>query len=124
MTTRLPLVVHAGHPALPGHFPGRAIVPGVVLLDLAMRAIATHTGLDDPAQHAAECEIGNAKFLSPVAPDEALVVDFDLANAASAPTEGRRCTFRILAGGAPDGGELRVVATAILTWRIAHTASD
>jgi 3-hydroxymyristoyl/3-hydroxydecanoyl-(acyl carrier protein) dehydratase len=28
------LSVPAGHPALPGHFPGRPIVPGVVILDL------------------------------------------------------------------------------------------
>lgn len=29
-----PLSAGAGHPALPGHFPGRPIVPGVVILDL------------------------------------------------------------------------------------------
>lgn len=29
-----PLSVSPGHPALPGHFPGKPIVPGVVILDL------------------------------------------------------------------------------------------
>lgn len=29
-----PLSVPASHPALPGHFPGRPIAPGVVILDL------------------------------------------------------------------------------------------
>lgn len=29
-----PLSVAADHPALPGHFPGRPIVPGVMILDL------------------------------------------------------------------------------------------
>ena len=123
MTTRLPLIVRTDHPALPGHFPGRAIVPGVVLLDLAMRAIAVHIGVDDLAQQAAECEIGNAKFLSPVGPGESLVVDFDAANAASGATEERRCTFSILAGAMPDAGDLRVAATATLTWRSRRAAS-
>ena len=117
MTTRLPLLVRADHPAFAGHFPGRAIVPGVVLLDLAMRAIAAHVGLRDLAQQEGECEIGNAKFLSPVGPGESLVVDFDAANAASGATEERRYTLRILAGDAPAPGDPRVAATAALTWR-------
>jgi 3-hydroxyacyl-[acyl-carrier-protein] dehydratase len=29
------------HPSLPGHFPGRPIVPGVVLLNLVLEAIRT-----------------------------------------------------------------------------------
>ena len=118
MTTRLPLIVRADHPALAGHFPGRAIVPGVVLLDLAMRAVAAHIGLDDLAQREAECEIGNAKFLSPVGPGESLVVDFALASAASGAADARRCTFSILAG-----GDLRVAASATLTWRNRHDPS-
>ena len=118
MTTRLPLIVHADHPALAGHFPGRAIVPGVVLLDVAMRAIAAHLAFD-VAQQAAECEIANAKFLSPVGPGESLVVDFELANALTCAGEERRCTFSILAG-----GDLRAAASATLTWRNRRDASD
>jgi 3-hydroxymyristoyl/3-hydroxydecanoyl-(acyl carrier protein) dehydratase len=33
-------VVPADHPSLAGHFPGRPIVPGVVLLDLVYEALA------------------------------------------------------------------------------------
>ena len=33
------------HPAFAGHFPGTPILPGVVLLDSALQAIAAATGL-------------------------------------------------------------------------------
>lgn len=59
--------VPAEHPALPGHFPGRPIVPGVVLLD---RAIAFAEAMLD--RHGLAWQIGNAKFLSPVGPGETL----------------------------------------------------
>jgi 3-hydroxyacyl-[acyl-carrier-protein] dehydratase len=35
-------VIAADHPALPGHFPGNPIVPGVVLLDEALALIRCH----------------------------------------------------------------------------------
>lgn len=60
--------VPADHPALPGHFPGRPIVPGVVLLDHAVRCAST---LDDSGD--GRWSIGNAKFLSPVGPGETLI---------------------------------------------------
>lgn len=49
------------HPAFAGHFPGTPILPGVVLLDVALRMIAEAHQLS--LDH---CEIGSAKFLSPV----------------------------------------------------------
>ena len=51
------------HPAFAGHFPGRPIVPGVLLLDAALHAL----GADG-----AVCRIANAKFLQPVEPGAAL----------------------------------------------------
>lgn len=49
------------HPAFPGHFPGAPILPGVVLLDVALNVIAeAHQLVLD------HCEIASAKFLSPV----------------------------------------------------------
>lgn len=74
MTTgRIALSIAADHPAFAGHFPGQPIVPGVVLLDEALHAIGQTQALDF-----AGCQIGAVKFLSPVAPGEAVVVEFDM----------------------------------------------
>jgi 3-hydroxymyristoyl/3-hydroxydecanoyl-(acyl carrier protein) dehydratase len=59
--------VPVDHPSFAGHFPGRPIVPGVVLLDRAIRFVAAALGTDT-----AGCSIANAKFLSPVGPGETL----------------------------------------------------
>lgn len=66
------LHIPADHPALAGHFPGRPITPGVVLLDLALHALATR--LERPI---AGCELSQAKFLSPVAPDTRLTLNYE-----------------------------------------------
>lgn len=67
---QLPLSIPADHPAFAGHFPGRPIVPGVVLIDHAQHAIETATGLRLVG-------LAVAKFLSPVGPGEALSVAFE-----------------------------------------------
>ncbi len=64
--------VPADHPALPGHFPGHPIVPGVVLLDQALHTIGTALGRSFDA-----CRISSAKFLSPAAPEEPLDLAFE-----------------------------------------------
>lgn len=61
-------VVPADHPAFAGHFPGRPIVPGVVLLDRALLFAERLLG-----RPVAGWQVGNAKFFSPVGPGEALV---------------------------------------------------
>lgn len=71
---QLPLAISADHPAFAGHFPGRPIVPGVVLLDHAQHAIETATGLRLAG-------VAVAKFLSPVGPGEALSVAFEQVDA-------------------------------------------
>ena len=53
------VTIPADHPALPGHFPGRPIVPGVLLLDAVMQAAGLGQGL-----------LRRAKFLAPVAPGD------------------------------------------------------
>ncbi|KML62883.1 beta-hydroxyacyl-ACP dehydratase [Burkholderia cepacia] len=70
----LAFTIPVDHPALPGHFPGHPVVPGVVLLDHAIHAIGA--ALIRPL-HA--WRLGSAKFLSPVAPGEPLDLAFDTA---------------------------------------------
>lgn len=61
--------IDADHPALPGHFPGQPIVPGVVLLDLALLAISRALNLSKtPAR------LTQAKFLAPVGPGAELQI--------------------------------------------------
>ncbi len=59
------------HPAIPGHFPGRPIVPGVLLL-ASVEEMLRKVGL-----RVVECK--QAKFLTPVLPDQVVTirVDFD-----------------------------------------------
>lgn len=67
----LPLAVAADHPAYAGHFPGQPILPGVVLLDEALTALAALQG-----SSATRCEIKSAKFFSPVEPGESVRLDY------------------------------------------------
>ena len=59
------------HPSLPGHFPGRPVVPGVVLLDAAFALILAQqpgrTVIDVPA----------VKFARPVRPGQDVQVSCD-----------------------------------------------
>ncbi|MHA6830986.1 AMP-binding protein [Ralstonia pseudosolanacearum] len=64
--------IPADHPALPGHFPGHPIVPGVVLLDQAIRRIGA--ALNRPFD---ACRLSSAKFLSPAAPGVPLALAFE-----------------------------------------------
>ena len=61
--------VPVDHPACAGHFPGTPILPGVMLLDTVLYAIAAATGISLDI-----CEISSAKFLSPVIPGDELVI--------------------------------------------------
>jgi len=60
--------VPTAHPAFAGHFPGRPILPGVVLLDEAIR-LASAARHPPPAIRG----LASAKFLRPVAPGSELV---------------------------------------------------
>lgn len=73
MIARAPLSIDPEHPAFAGHFPGAPIVPGVVLLDEALHAIACASDVS-----LAVCELRAVKFLSPLTPGVAVVLVSEL----------------------------------------------
>ncbi len=60
--------IPAEHPSLPGHFPGRPVVPGVVLLDHAVEAVLAAV----PGRSAAG--LPSVKFTRPVQPGECVEI--------------------------------------------------
>ena len=63
--------IPASHPSIPGHFPGNPIVPAVVILDEVIAAC-------NEWQPSIRIEgISNAKFVSPLAPDQAFNIHLD-----------------------------------------------
>lgn len=63
--------VPVDHPAFAGHFPGRPIVPGVVLLDRAVWLAQAQLGVP-----VGGWQIAQAKFLSPCGPGDELLFAF------------------------------------------------
>jgi 3-hydroxyacyl-[acyl-carrier-protein] dehydratase len=57
------LRIGADHPALPGHFPGRPVVPGVVLLDRVAAAFEQWRGRP-------VASLPQVKFLQPLLPEQ------------------------------------------------------
>ncbi len=64
------VTVPADHPAFAGHFPGRPLLPGVVLLSLVLQALAQRPALQQ--RLGAQPRIDSAKFLAPVGPGTTL----------------------------------------------------
>ena len=62
--------IGADHPALPGHFPGQPIVPGVVILDQVQRAIEHEAGA------ASRLKLSQVKFQNPLLPEEEAELTF------------------------------------------------
>ena len=68
----MPFVIPADHPSLPGHFPGRPLVPGVVLLDRVLDAIEAQEGAGLGA-----LRLPQVKFLQPLLPGQPARVELD-----------------------------------------------
>ena len=80
-------VVPPTHPCLPGHFPGRPVVPGVLLLDEALALLAPHVP-------GTVTGISSAKFLHPVTPGEDVEVSVDPCTGAFACDSAGRTVLR------------------------------
>jgi 3-hydroxymyristoyl/3-hydroxydecanoyl-(acyl carrier protein) dehydratase len=63
------------HPAFAGHFPGLPILPGAVLLDEALVAMAQQRGLD-----LLDWQVSSVKFLETVGPGDPLRLEHDSPN--------------------------------------------
>ncbi|MBK1723547.1 hypothetical protein [Thiocystis violacea] len=94
MTRSESFLIAPDHPACSGHFPGRPILPGVVLLAEAANRIAASLDLDP----ALAWQINRVKFLRPAFPGDSLQlhweraakgnIDFRIERAAEALAEG------------------------------------
>jgi 3-hydroxymyristoyl/3-hydroxydecanoyl-(acyl carrier protein) dehydratase len=59
------------HPALPGHFPGRPVVPGVVILDHVIAAIESAHGALGTSR------LPQVKFVQPLLPEQTARIELD-----------------------------------------------
>ena len=81
---RMYFVIEPDHPSLPGHFPGRPLVPGVVLLDRVVAAIEAAHGSLGPLR------LPQVKFVQPMSPGEQARIELE--------GDTPRWRFRILRG--------------------------
>lgn len=76
--------IPSGHPSLPGHFPGRPIVPGVVLVERVLEAIETTHG------PLGALRLPQVKFTQVLLPEETARIELE--------GEAPRWRFRVLRG--------------------------
>lgn len=78
-----PIRFDSGHPALPGHFPGCPLVPGVLMLEQVALALRARRG-----QRLSR--VIEAKFMAPLLPDESVQLELSQTGANMS-----RISFRI-----------------------------
>lgn len=76
---RIEIDIPASHPAFEGHFPGRPILPGVVLLDLVVDAIGRQMAQNGLAasDDLPPFTLRVARFHAMVPPDSRLVIEYE-----------------------------------------------
>jgi 3-hydroxyacyl-[acyl-carrier-protein] dehydratase len=100
------LSIAPDHPALPGHFPGQPVVPGVVLLDRLIEAAEAAL-----ARPVLVTGLPQVKFLAPLLPGEEAHAVIDVQPAM--PRRNRDGVQNLTGAGAPESAE-----------RIAHASFD
>jgi 3-hydroxyacyl-[acyl-carrier-protein] dehydratase len=90
-------VIGHAHPALPGHFPGQPVVPGVVILDQVLALLTSAYGVDT-----GWLDLPQVKFAEPLLPGQIARIETDI--------EADRARFRVLR-------DSTVVASGSLHWR-------
>ena len=84
----MPFPIATDHPCLPGHFPGRPLVPGVVVLEQVLAAIEARHGPLGPLR------LPQVKFVQPLLPGEDARVELG-----ASPVDGTaRWRFRVWRG--------------------------
>jgi 3-hydroxymyristoyl/3-hydroxydecanoyl-(acyl carrier protein) dehydratase len=117
----LRLRIAPDHPALAGHFPGFAVVPGVVLLDETLHAIeqaqrAEHTPRASDATEAGAAllwHIGTVKFHRAVRPGEQLQLEYDVQPDGRARFELRAADALVASGTAERRPAANLVAVSV-----------
>lgn len=82
------LCIPADHPSLPGHFPGRPVVPGVVILDHAAARARALLGVSHGPRR-----IPQVKFVAPLLPAQEALLEL------VADDTQQRVRFRVLRDG-------------------------
>lgn len=77
--------IPADHPSLPGHFPGRPVVPGVVLLDRVLEAI------ESGGAASGALRLPQIKFVRPLLPEQTARIELQA-------QDGQAWRFRIVRG--------------------------
>ena len=76
-TVTASFTIPLNHPALPGHFPGNPVVPGVVVLDHVIRVLAAN-GVPLPQLR----KLKHVKFIEPLLPDQDATVTAEVGDTA------------------------------------------
>jgi 3-hydroxyacyl-[acyl-carrier-protein] dehydratase len=72
MTYERTLMISEDHPALPGHFPGHPVVPGVLVLDEVIETLKERYG-----QSVIVTGLPSVKLCSPLLPGEVLTITIE-----------------------------------------------
>jgi 3-hydroxymyristoyl/3-hydroxydecanoyl-(acyl carrier protein) dehydratase len=98
------LTVEPGHPALPGHFPGAPVVPGVVLIDHVLDLVRAPL-----RRRSIVAGLPRVKFLRPLLPGQTVLLGVEMVSGEEAVFtcrigNDRVAEGRIVTGPAPDHG--------------------